>query len=141
MFFRARELLGEENYQKYNQYNSALGVFPEDPITQFEELLEPGEELEIFQEEQLIVAMAEEFEEFLLSTVPDLKGPPGFRVGMRDEDIGSKIAENLDSLQERYLIRAESILTESQMERFEKSIENQIKGRKLLYNQKKTGNF
>jgi hypothetical protein len=130
---KAKELLGEENYKKYNQYNSAVGLFATDPVSQFENSLKEGEEINKTQEDQLLDAMAKEFDGFLSATVPEVKGPPGFKVGMRDEAVGSKIAENLDSLQHKYFTAAKATLSETQLRRFRITLRPLIEERKNFY--------
>jgi len=138
---KARELLGEKNYQKYNEYNSSLGIFMTNPVDEFKTELVAEEEINKFQEEQLVSAMAEEFEEFISSTVPNVKGPPGFRVGMSDEKVVSKIADGLSRLQEGYLASASSILTDSQMKKFENIIKTKIAEREMFFKYTKTRDF
>lgn len=138
---KAQELLGYENYQKYNEYNSCKGIFLTDPVDAFKGELSIKEEIDSFQEEQLASAMAEEYEDFLLSTVPEVKGPPGFKIGMQDEKTVSKIVDGLDNLQEKYVTRARSILTESQMNTFKVTIRSMIIQRKNFFQSTEAGDF
>lgn len=138
---KALELLGYKNYQKYNEYNSCMGIFLTDPVDEFKGELSIKEEINYFQEEQLASAMAEEYEDFLSSTVPEVKGPPGFKIGMQDEKTVSKIVDGLDNLQKRYITSARSILTESQMNTFKVTIQSMIIQRKLSFQSTETGDF
>lgn len=138
---KARKLLGYDNYAKYNEYNNSIGIFLTDPVEEFVNVLGSNEEINNYQSDQLYASMADEFEEFVASSLPEVKGPPGFRIGLQDENVVNEIVDGLDNLQQRYISRAESILSESQMNAFVNVIDSMIAQRKVSYMLNNEGSF
>lgn len=138
---KVQELLGYENYQKLKEYNSCTGIFLSNPVDEFNSALSADEKIDDFQTEQLVSAMAEEYDDFLSSTLPEVTGPSGFKVVTQDEETVSKIVDNLDDLQEQYFTRASSILTGSQLKTFKAKIGSMINERKLFFQSTSMGNF
>lgn len=130
---RARKLLGYKRYQQYSEFHNYMGIFRRDPIEEIDSQLDVNDALNKVQEEQLITAMAEAFDNFMSFAVPEVKGPPGFRIKLKDRDVGNKMREDLDSLRENYMFCAKSILTENQRKVYTDFIDYQIRIRKMFY--------
>lgn len=137
----ALELLGEENYQKYNQYNSSLGIFLTDTVDDLEKELEEGEEIDEPQKTQLTEAMADAFENFISSISPELRGPAGFIIEINDPDVIQIIVDHLDSLEEEYIASASTVLSESQMIKYQYVIQSKIDERRFFFQKTQKRNF
>jgi hypothetical protein len=131
-----QDLLGDEKYQELNQWINYMGPLDADPIGELEQLLDTANKLSKEQGENLIASMAEVFDEFNKNFLPDVKGPPAFRVGIRDEAVVMTINDHLDYFQERYLDCARAILSDSQMKDFEEIIKEKVDDRKNFTEQR-----
>lgn len=127
---QVEELLGSSDYIRYDEYKSSLGVFMTDAVDEFEKLLSDGEQISKKQESQLVTAMAEEYESFILSFVGKMNGPPSYRVEMREKKVLKNIEGNIEHLKNRYYERAKSIINETQLVIYKAVIEQKIDTRK-----------
>lgn len=128
---RMHEFLGDENYEKWVQYYNCRGIFESDPVEEYEKILDQKDDMiNQEQEDALVAAMSEEFQNFNSKFVPQLKGPPSFRINARDENTIINVIKNLDYLEKAYLECAKPILSETQMKNYEVFIKSSFKERK-----------
>jgi hypothetical protein len=130
---QAKKLLGYKRYQQYSEFHNYMGIFRRDPIEEIESQLSENDAMNKIQEDQLITVMAQAFDNFMSFSNPEIKGPPGFRIKLKDKEVGNKMSKDLDSLKENYFTAADAILTENQMKIFKDFIEYQIDIRKTFY--------
>lgn len=118
---KLKELLGEENYASYEKYEKSMP--DRNAVSQFKGQLNDATRMNDDQERALIAAMGEERQGFKFTT--DFSNQQDF-----SEDTMSKFTdERVDiffqeqtQLNERYLARAESVLTPEQFAAYKKSL-------------------
>jgi hypothetical protein len=118
---RLKELLGDENFGIYRQYEDTQ---PERmQVTLFKRTLPPDGQITEAQEHDLIMAMHEERTNFSFS-VP-LDRPEGMSMTSLSEDVVDRYMEELSRLQVRYTTRALGLLSSNQLTHFKITQEQQ----------------
>jgi RNA polymerase sigma factor (sigma-70 family) len=120
-----KQLLGDENYERYHAYGKNL---PERLVmTQFaDQVADSPKAVNSDQEQQLLAAMIEERQKFQFTT--DFSDPSklkGNAASYYTEANQQRYVQELDQLSQRYLARAQTILSAEQLGVFQSALASQ----------------
>jgi RNA polymerase sigma factor (sigma-70 family) len=120
-----RQLLGEDNYTQYQAYGNTLSERM--VVTQVaDQLADSPKAVGADQEQQLFDALVEERQNFKFTT--DFSDPSNLKGDVASyytEDNKQRYLQELEQLSQRYLARAQSILSSDQLAAFQSSLGSQ----------------